>query len=115
MPDVVHIKKINIGGTEFPIDADTLSGHSYQDILDEIAGRQFHTEMSWSEYQYQRNTAPTASDLAKIPNVVKPRWDNGNKPSQPAEEVAGTLDPDDADTDAVYLVCVGGAAHTVFD
>lgn len=118
--DTIHIKKINVGGTEFPIDASYLEGHTWAEIQQAIEAA-FTAYTSWSSDDYALANPSQAYFESKIVNVpygVKLFWDNGNKPTSEAARPSysvGTLTAANADHNKIYLVCVGSGDKQKYD
>lgn len=64
-----NIKQIKIGEVTYDINAVKLEGHSYQDIIDLVSAG-FTVEVPWTSDMAKQTTAPSAAQLAKIPEGV---------------------------------------------
>lgn len=104
-----HIKYVQIGDNQFPINASQIDGHTWSDITDLVEAG-FNLVVAWSKDRYEGATAPSASDLAKIPYGVKVYYNSGTTSGG-----TGTLAASASIKNNIYLVCVGGGNLSKFD
>lgn len=102
-----NIKQIKIGDQIYDINAIKLEGHSYQDILD-LVSTGFTIEVPWTSAMAASKDAPSAAQLAKIPEGIEVVSVGGKG--------VGTLTADSADAKKhLYLVYHNHKAGDTFD
>lgn len=102
-----NIKQIKIGDVTYDINAVKLEGHSYQDIIDLVSAG-FTIEVPWTSDMAKQTTAPSAAQLAKIPEGVNVTSAGGSG--------VGTLEANAAGANKhLYLVYHNHSTGDTFD
>lgn len=114
-----HIKYVQIGDNQFPINASQIDGHTWSDITNLVEAG-FSVFVSWSAGDYVKTTQTQAyveEKAANVPYGVQLFWNNGDSPSGPPYPAysQGTLTATNADKNKIYMVAVGGGARTRYD